>query len=273
MISCLSAGVQAMSSYNYPPSNSASDGGGAVQWSLSPDGAIAYGKLYVIDLEQIAYLYEYIRTGNESQKLKFSILQTDVDGSVNRLLDQLDRMVEDHPDVKSDYLLLYDSWDRMNLSAMKAMSSFDTTGSPVLADLSEFEMDAINLTDTFDTFIGRYYDPGNGDEKTLRLYMFADLAGAINAETAYGLTDNSLQKMVFIRKMIDFDKKADLYEMLYPGHSVDDLKDIKYALDNAVAKKFKTIDAGEKLSEEDQSHIIGIISQVRDGYRDLAGDI
>jgi hypothetical protein len=173
----LCTAVSAAEANNESSTNSASLDNNS-EWVLPPEGADALADVYLSDLKVIAHTYGYLLTGNETQKERLLSLQTDSDGSINRNLDTLDRIVADSPQAQKDYQTIYDAWDTMNASIMQVISSFEENGSPNKDDLAVFEQASVNLTDAFDRF-GLITSP----IKTRKKYpeIMCDWAGSINS--------------------------------------------------------------------------------------------
>lgn len=266
LVSCLGTAVCAMEVNN---STNSAYGDDNSEWILPPEGADALANLYLADLKVIAHSSGYLLTGNETQKQRLLDLQTDSDGSINGYLDVLDLMVADNPQAKEDYQSIYGAWDTMNASTTQVVTSFEEDGSPNMDVLAAFEQAAVNLTDTFDTFIGTYYTPGEHEEKLFRKYMIADLAGAVNSQAAYDLSGDPVHKAVFMRKMMDFDLKRDQYLNLHPDLSIDELNEMKSSLETFVTREFEILDEGKELSKEELGELTVIINKINGGLENL----
>lgn len=154
----------------------------------------------------------------------------------------------------------------------EVISSFEENGSPNKDDLAVFEQAAVNLTDAFDTFIGTYYVSDKNEEKLLRKYMFADLAGAINSQAAYDLTGEPVHKAVFMRKMMDFNQKADQYLNHHPDLSIDELQEMKTSLETFVTRMFDTLDEGKELSKDELGELSKLINKINAGLNKLMSE-
>lgn len=272
LVSCLCTAVYAMQPDNSTSVNSTDTDGISEQFYLSNESTTALANLYLNDLEVISHTYGYLLTGNETQKQRLIKLQTDSDGSINGYLDILDLTVADNPQALKDYNLIYDAWDNMNASITQVISSYEINGSPDKDDLATFEQAAINLTDTFDTFIGEYYDVRKNEEKLIRLFMFADLYGAVNSQAAYDLSDNPLHKKAFTQKITELEQKIEQYQNLHPDLSIEEIKEMKTSLETFVTKEFKILDEGKKLSKEELEELTVIINKINTGLEKLLSE-
>lgn len=270
LILCLCTGAYAMNFFNPPENNAlAPEPEVAEQWKLPPKGATALGKLYAEDLVTIGSIYDYLLTGDESKKSIIITMQADTDRSAHGSMDALEYAIGERTDALSDLNLIYDAWGAMNLTVPRVVSSFETNGSSFPDNLASFENEAINLTDNFETYSGRYYDIRTSDEETLRLFMFIDLLAGINAEKAYEKTGNSLHKMIYITRMIGFDQKTEQYIMQFPDISIKPMKDLKTPFDTAVAQKFEVLGVNGTLSQDEIDAVETAVLRIMTGYQDL----
>lgn len=238
-------------------------------WMLDNESAAALVELYAADLRMIQDGYGALILKDTGEIADFREFTRDPNQTINGLLDILDVATNEHEQATADLWKLYGAYDALNASGLQMLDSFEAHNlSWGEEDVTAYKDAAVNLTRTFDDFIGTYLDKNTIDEQTFRLLLYTHLINAVNAQEGSVLTADPALSELFAEKMSAFDADAAIFESRFPDISITGIRDLKQRASDVVAETMANLT--ENGAEADMSPLIPVVKEIMAGYHQVS---
>jgi hypothetical protein len=239
------------------------------EWMLDKESGAALVELYAADLRMIQDGYGALILKDTGEIADFREFTRDSNQTINGLLDILDGATNEHAQATADLWKLYDAYDALNASGLRMLDSFEADNlSWGEDDVTAYKDAAVNLTRTFDDFIGTYLDKNTMDEQTFRLLLYTHLINAVNAQEGFVLTADPALSDLFAEKMSAFDADAAIFESRFPDVSITEIRDLKQRASDVVAETMPNVT--ENGAEADMSPLIPVVKEIMAGYHQVS---
>lgn len=238
-------------------------------WMLDNESGTALVELYAADLRMIQDGYGALILKDAGKIDDFKEFTRDSNHTIDALLDILDGATKDHEQATADLWTLYDAYDALNASGLRMLDSFEAHNlSWGEDDVIAYKDAAVNLTGTFDDFIGTYLDKNTIDEQTFRLLLYTHLIKAVSAQEGFVLTGDPALLDLYTEEMSAFDADATIFESRFPDILITGIRDLKQRASDVVADTIP--DITENGADADMSPLIPVVKEIMAGYHQVS---